>query len=114
MSYRVLVCPRAQRQIRSLAVRDRDRLRIRILDLGRDPRPPDAVAMREVRRAYRIRIGDFRIVYTVHEGTVTILILQVANRRESYRRSDVDAMDRDARQWLAEQEAETRQEDQAG
>ena len=81
----MLVCPRAQRQIRSLAVRDRNRLKVRILDLGRDPRPPDAAAMREVRRAYRIRIGDFRIVYTVHEGTVTILILQLpsAIRRDA-------------------------------
>jgi mRNA interferase RelE/StbE len=103
LSYAVLVCPRAQRQIRSLAVRDQNRLRLRILDLGRDPRPADAAVMREVvRGAYRITLGDYRIVYTTHERTVTALVLQVAHRRESYRRSDIDAMDRDSRQWLAD------------
>ena len=104
MTYKVLICPRAQRQIRALSPRDQKRLRGHILNLGHDPRPPGAAAMREVPGAYRIRVGDFRIVYTVHERTVTILILQVAHRREAYRTGDMTAADRDARQWLADQD----------
>lgn len=104
MSYTVLICPRAQRHIRSLAVRDQNRLKAHILDLAGDPRPPGSVAMREVHRAYRIRVGDFRIVYTVHERAVTVLVLEVAHRREAYRDSDINAMDRDAREWLAYQD----------
>jgi mRNA interferase RelE/StbE len=104
VSYTVLICPRAQRQLRSLPARDQERLKGHVLALGRDPRPPGAVAMKEVHRGFRIRTGDLRIVYTIHEGTVTILVLQVAHRREAYRGSDISAMDRDAREWLADQD----------
>lgn len=104
MSYTVFICPRAQRQLRGLPARDQERLKGHILALGRDPRPPGAVAMREVHRAFRIRTGDLRIVYTIHEHAVTILVLQVAHRREAYRGSDISAMDRDTREWLADQD----------
>lgn len=104
MSYTVLVCPRAQRQMRGLAKRDQDRLREHMTALARDPRPSGAVAMREIRRTYRIRVGDFRIVYAVNERTIAVLVLEVAHRREAYRGSDIDAMDRDARVWLADQD----------
>lgn len=104
MSYVVLICPRTQRQIRGLAPKDQNRLKAHIMGLTSDPRPAGAAAMREVPGAYRLRAGDYSIVYTVHEGTVTVLVLQVAHRREAYRGSDIDAIKRDARQWLDDQQ----------
>lgn len=104
MTYEVLICPRAQRQIKALAPRDQDRLKPHILGLGANPRPSGVVAMHGLDRSYRLRVGDFRIVYTVHEDTVTILVLAVANRSEAYRASDIAAMHRDAREWQADQD----------
>ncbi|WAE75515.1 type II toxin-antitoxin system RelE/ParE family toxin [Streptomonospora nanhaiensis] len=46
---------------------------------GRDGRP------RRGRPFWRVRVGDHRVVYTVHDGRFLVLVLTVAHRREVYR-----------------------------
>jgi mRNA-degrading endonuclease RelE of RelBE toxin-antitoxin system len=43
------------------------------------------VAMRQLRKLQRIRVGDFRIVYTITDEALVITVVRVANRREVYR-----------------------------
>ena len=55
-------------------------------DLSTDPIPRGAARLRGRENAYRIRIGDHRIVYEVHVTEVVVYIVGVAHRREVYRR----------------------------
>ncbi len=84
--WRVELAPAAQRQLRKLPPDATARARGPILALGRDPRPPGAVALAG-NSAWRLRIGDLRIVYAIDETARTVVVLRVARRNEStYRR----------------------------
>jgi len=55
--------------------------------LGVDPRPPGATMLRGGEQArWRVRVGDYRIVYTIEDDRLLILVLRIAQRREAYDR----------------------------
>jgi mRNA interferase RelE/StbE len=84
--YRVLILPRAQRQLRNLPATVGSRVGPRIVALGTSPRPPDASKI-QARDLWRIRIGDLRVIYLIDDRARTISIARVARRSEStYRR----------------------------
>jgi len=62
--WRVELAPAAQRQLHTLPPDATARVRGPILALGRDPRPPGAVALAGS-SSWRLRIGDLRIVYGI-------------------------------------------------
>ena len=63
----------------------RDRIAAAVDELARDPRPPGAAKLAG-RDDYRIRVGDFRIVYAVDDDARQVLVARIAHRREVYRR----------------------------
>jgi len=55
--------------------------------LGVDPRPPGATMLRGGEHGrWRVRVGDYRIVYTIMDDRLLVLVLRVAHRREVYDR----------------------------
>ena len=52
--------------------------------LADDPRPPASRPLRG-RPGYRLRVGDHRVVYTVDDGVLTIVVVTVGHRRDVYR-----------------------------
>ena len=85
MTYRVEVAPRAARALRKVTGPMRRRLEAAILLLAEDPRPP---ASRRLAGspAYRVRIGDYRIVYEVRDDVLLIVIVTVGHRGDLYAR----------------------------
>ena len=63
----------------------RDRIRSVIDGLAMDPRPTGVVKLAG-RDDYRIRVGDYRVVYAVDDDERMVLVARVAHRREVYRR----------------------------
>jgi len=56
----------------------------RILSLENNPRPPGSLKL-EGGDGYRIRIGDYRVLYTINDQTKRVFVYSVAHRREAYR-----------------------------
>jgi mRNA interferase RelE/StbE len=85
--YRVEVSPAADRDLEKLKGRirmeDFQRLRGAVRSLAEDPRPHGVRKIRGAEKAYRIRVGNYRIVYEVYNSDNLILILQVARRSET-------------------------------
>lgn len=54
-------------------------------ELARDPYEMAGVKKLTAREGYRLRVGDWRILYTVHNDILTIHILDVGNRKEVYK-----------------------------
>jgi len=52
--------------------------------LSDDPRPPGCRKLAGTSDRYRIRVGDYRIIYRVDNGKVTVLVLVIGHRREVY------------------------------
>ena len=57
-----------------------------IVALANDPRPPGSIQLAGGDGERRIRIGDSRVIYDVHEHVLIVLVLRVRHRREAYRR----------------------------
>jgi mRNA interferase RelE/StbE len=84
--YRVEVAPGAERDILKLGQRasrdDFERLRQAIGALAQDPRPAGARKLKGAMRSYRIRVGDYRVVYNVYDDQDLVLLLHVGLRNE--------------------------------
>jgi mRNA interferase RelE/StbE len=86
MPYRVDVAKHAQRQIRNLAPQIQTRVMTRILALGNNPRSADVKRLAGEDDLYRIRVGDYRVIYTIEDDVLLVLVVSVGHRSEIYRR----------------------------
>jgi mRNA interferase RelE/StbE len=84
-TYRVEVARRAVKAILRLPRAEQQRVRAAIDLLAESPRPPGCVALTGERSAYRVRVGDYRIVYEVHDRLLLVQVVRVGHRREVYR-----------------------------
>ena len=89
--FRLEVSPAADRDIERLKGRirrqDFERLRVAIRSLANEPRPRGVRKIKGAEKAYRIRVGSYRVVYEVYDNEQLVLILQVARRTETTYRS---------------------------
>ncbi len=83
--YDLRIKPSAVKEIDGIP-RKRERARVvrRISSLAQDPRPDGCAKLSGV-EAYRVRQGDYRIVYVVDDETRTVLVVKVGHRRDVYR-----------------------------
>ncbi len=87
MPHRVEIAPAAARDLRSLPVRARQRIEPVILALADQSRPSGARKLQAQERAYRVRVGDYRVIYEVYDEERLVVVLRVARRSEaSYKR----------------------------
>lgn len=83
--YRVELRPAAVRALRKLDPSARHRLQGAIALLAQDPRPPASRAL-QGRPGLRVRVGNYRIIYTVADDVLLIVVVTLAHRREVYER----------------------------
>ena len=55
-----------------------------IESLADDPRPPGCRKLAGTSDRYRVRVGDYRIIYRIDDGKVTVLVLVIGHRRDVY------------------------------
>lgn len=83
----VYLKPAAERALKKILDQTARRRIARAIDgLAATPRPAGAVTIRGSDGLRRIRVGDYRIVYTVEDATHTVLIVTIGHRRDVYRR----------------------------
>ncbi len=84
--YRLLIKPSAGKEIEALGhKKDRQRIVNRITALASEPRPAGCEMLAGVEGRYRIRQGQFRIVYSVDDTAGTVEVFKIGHRREVYR-----------------------------
>jgi len=83
--HRVQIARRAVKVLNALPRKEQQRVRAAIDLLGETPRPPGCVALTGEASAYRVRVGDYRIVYEVHDAVLLVQVVRVGHRREVYR-----------------------------
>ena len=83
--YRVEVEPAVARTLSKLSSKVRDRILRRVQELAHDPRPVGCVKLIGLAETYRIRVGDFRVLYEVHDRLVLVVVVRVGHRKEVYR-----------------------------
>jgi mRNA interferase RelE/StbE len=87
MAYTVRVLPTAVKALASLPKNARVRIGRKIDALAKDPFPPGSVKLTGAKGDfYRIRTGDYRVLYQVREKVLVILVLGIGHRKDIYRR----------------------------
>ena len=86
MTYQVALAPAAARQLRKFDPQVRRRVQAAIELLATEPRPPAATRLVGGAGEWRVRTGDYRIVYEIQEERLLVLVLSAGHRREIYQR----------------------------
>ena len=86
MTHSVRLSPAAARQLRKFDPQARRRLQAVIELLSDEPRPPAATRLVGGAGEWRVRTGDYRVIYEIHDGELLVLVLPMAHRREVYER----------------------------
>lgn len=84
-TYKVEIPRKVAKSIDALERSDALRIWGAIALLADTPRPPNCIALTGERNVYRIRTGNFRILYEVRDQTLTVIVVRVAHRRDVYR-----------------------------
>ena len=87
MTYTVIIERSALRDLKRLPAQVRRRTDEHILALADNPRPHGVEKLSGSDCSYRIRVGDYRILYEIHDDILHVLIVKVGHRREVYRQT---------------------------
>jgi mRNA interferase RelE/StbE len=84
-SYRLEITASAEKQLAKLPVADRVRVARKIVELAAVPRPRGCRQLRGQEDVYRIRVGVYRVIYSIEERLIVVLILKIGHRKDAYR-----------------------------
>ena len=84
-SYKIQWLPAAVRHFDRLVPQVQARILRRISALASDPRPQGVIKLSGSADLWRIRIGDFRVIYSIVDDVLAITVVEVGHRREVYR-----------------------------
>lgn len=84
MTYKLQVLPVAARAIRKLPPEAKRRIQGVIETLAEEPRPPAARKLTG-RSEWRVRSGDYRVLYRIEDQILTVVVVHAGHRREVYR-----------------------------
>lgn len=86
MAWRVEIKASAVGEIRALPKRDQRRVLHAIEALAENPRPQGARKLKGAKDAYRVRVGDYRVVYQLANDVLIVFVVRVGHRKDVYRR----------------------------
>jgi mRNA interferase RelE/StbE len=84
MSYRIIIPKLVQKQLDSLPEKERKRLIDVIKLLVNVPRPNGVKKLKGYDQTYRIRVGDYRVIYKIQDQEMLIIILNSIHRKDAY------------------------------
>jgi mRNA interferase RelE/StbE len=82
--YSVSITSRAERDLKRLDRPTKNRVVKAILELASNPRPAGCLKVRSEEGVWRVRIGDWRVGYSVDDAASTVTVIRIAHRREFY------------------------------
>ena len=83
MTYKIQFKASARKSLKKIPSTDRERILREIVSLGNNPHPNGSIKLTNY-SAYRIRQGDYRVIYTIQDHRLLIEIIQIGNHRDIY------------------------------
>ena len=84
MIYTLVLTPAAQRDVRKLDGTVQRRIVRKLSELSENPRMPGTLKM-QGEDLYRVRVGDYRVLYAIDDDTVIVTVVRVRDRKDVYR-----------------------------
>jgi mRNA interferase RelE/StbE len=86
MTYEIIITKSIQKQLDNLPNNIQERVYEKIAQLAEEPRPDGVVKLKGYDNEYRIRIGDYRLVYEIRDQQLIVLLVQCKHRRDVYKK----------------------------
>lgn len=83
--FEIIFSPQARQSLKKIPPNIQQRLLKKISLLSQNPRPSGVKVLKGEKGLLRIRVGDYRIIYTIENKLLIITIIQIGHRREIYR-----------------------------
>ena len=83
--YRIIVKPSADKALQRLPMEVQRRIVAKLAELATEPRPTNVVKLTGDENLWRIRVGQYRVVYEINDGEILVYVLAIGHRREVYR-----------------------------
>ena len=80
-TYQVFVKRSAEKELNAFSAKTRSRINKRLLSLELNPRPPGVVKL-QGQEAYRIRVGVYRVLYTIDDKSKVVMVYAIGHRRD--------------------------------
>ena len=74
----------AEKELERLPKKAIERIRESIDNLSKEPHPPGSKKLKGEDGTYRIRVGDYRVIYEVYEEEIVILVIRIRHRKDAY------------------------------
>ena len=84
MVYSIRIEKQGTKTLKKLDLETRTRVVTAIRNLAKDPRPTGSKKMKS-REGWRIRVGDYRVIYGIHDDQLLILVTKIGHRGDVYR-----------------------------
>ncbi len=84
MTYKLSISRKAQKQLARLPANDYKKVKQTILDLANNPRPSGSKNLKG-RDGWRVRQGNYRIIYEIEDTQLIVTVLEVGDRKDIYR-----------------------------
>jgi mRNA interferase RelE/StbE len=85
MKYTLLFKKSAEKELLALPKNDAFKVRDAILGLTNNPRPSGCKKLSGTEDDYRIRVGRYRVVYSISDNVLTVRVIKIAHRKDVYR-----------------------------
>lgn len=85
MIYKVEILRSALKQLKKLPSELQERIQTKIDDLATEPRPNGVKKLKGKENAYRIRVGDYRVIYDIFDDILVVNVVDVGHRRNIYK-----------------------------
>ena len=83
--YKVIIKKSAIKELENISTTFRLKIIEKIDDLATDPRPQGVRKLENSLNSYRIRVGNYRVIYTIQDQNLFVEVIKVADRKEAYR-----------------------------
>ncbi|MEZ0486223.1 type II toxin-antitoxin system RelE family toxin [Fibrella aquatica] len=83
-SYSITIAKSAEKELAKLPIDVIDRIQLAVNALAIEPRPTNCKKLKGFKNLYRIRSGDYRIVYSIEDQVLSIEVVRIGNRKDIY------------------------------
>jgi mRNA interferase RelE/StbE len=85
VTYQIELTRGALKQLKKLPTDIKERIDLKIQELAVNPRPDRVKKLESELSLYRIRVGDYRVIYQIQDDVLLVIVVKVKHRREVYR-----------------------------
>jgi len=83
--YKVEILKDALKQLKKLSSELQERIKLKIDDLATEPRPKGVKKLKGKENAYRIRVGDYRVIYDIFDDILLVNVVEIGHRSKIYK-----------------------------